>query len=214
MKWYHWKFPFWYSIKSSLLISELNTSKKSLRLMGSATANLSGKCALWHSLTQPSLPRLIWIVVPFFGNPKSHFAHNLLHYSIIFSLWRYAFSTWFLGFFFYWFLLMVRNTIPICRISVSSTVEAVPEKMKDKSASGFDLNSGFVLFYLVLLILCWFFFPSVFVGLQDYPKVKVKEEENLDDRPVVYEQKRSYLFSLKDLESLFLQDSSNTPGTL
>ncbi|KGN56812.1 uncharacterized protein LOC101203442 [Cucumis sativus] len=75
---------------------------------------------------------------------------------------------------------MVRNTIPICRISVSSTVEAVPEKMKDQSAN--------------------------------YPKVKVREEENLDDRPVVYEQKRSYLLSLKDLESLFLQDSSNTPG--
>lgn len=57
------------------------------------------------------------------------------------------------------------------------------------------------------------FVSSFFVGLQDYPKVKVREEENLDDRPVVYEQKRSYLLSLKDLESLFLQDSSNTPGT-
>lgn len=53
---------------------------------------------------------------------------------------------------------MVRNTIPICRISVSSTVEAVPEKMKDQSASGFDLNSGFVLFYFVLLILCFVLF--------------------------------------------------------
>lgn len=75
---------------------------------------------------------------------------------------------------------MVRNTIPICRISVSSTVEAIPEKMKDQSAN--------------------------------YPRVKVREEKDSDDCPAVYEQKRSYLLSLKDLESLLLQDSSNSPG--
>ncbi|XP_038895110.1 uncharacterized protein LOC120083415 isoform X2 [Benincasa hispida] len=75
---------------------------------------------------------------------------------------------------------MVRNSTPICRISVSSTVEAVPEKMKDQTAN--------------------------------YPRVKVREEKYLDDHPAVYEQKRSYLLSLKDLESLLLQDSSNSPG--
>ncbi|XP_023538643.1 uncharacterized protein LOC111799527 isoform X1 [Cucurbita pepo subsp. pepo] len=43
-----------------------------------------------------------------------------------------------------------------------------------------------------------------------YPKVKVREENELDDHPAVNEQKRSYLLSLKDLESLFLEDSSNS----
>lgn len=46
-----------------------------------------------------------------------------------------------------------------------------------------------------------------------YPRVKVREEKDLDDHPVLYEQKRSCLLSLKDLESLFLQDDSNSPGT-
>ncbi|XP_023538648.1 uncharacterized protein LOC111799527 isoform X5 [Cucurbita pepo subsp. pepo] len=45
-----------------------------------------------------------------------------------------------------------------------------------------------------------------------YPKVKVREENELDDHPAVNEQKRSYLLSLKDLESLFLEDSSNSSG--
>lgn len=40
----------------------------------------------------------------------------------------------------------------------------------------------------------------------------MREEKDLDDHPVVYEQKRSYMLSLKDLESLILQDSSNSPG--
>lgn len=53
---------------------------------------------------------------------------------------------------------MVRNTIPICRISVSSTVEAIPEKMKDQSAGGFLSNSGFVFGSTVLdFILIYFF---------------------------------------------------------
>lgn len=41
----------------------------------------------------------------------------------------------------------------------------------------------------------------------------MREEKDSDDCPAVYEQKRSYLLSLKDLESLLLQDSSNSPGT-
>ncbi|XP_022937402.1 uncharacterized protein LOC111443687 isoform X3 [Cucurbita moschata] len=43
-----------------------------------------------------------------------------------------------------------------------------------------------------------------------YPKVKVRDENELDDHPAVNEQKRSYLLSLKDLESLFLEDSSSS----
>ena len=42
----------------------------------------------------------------------------------------------------------------------------------------------------------------------------MREENELDDHPAVNEQKRSYLLSLKDLESLFLEDSSNSSGTL
>ncbi|XP_022937426.1 uncharacterized protein LOC111443687 isoform X7 [Cucurbita moschata] len=45
-----------------------------------------------------------------------------------------------------------------------------------------------------------------------YPKVKVRDENELDDHPAVNEQKRSYLLSLKDLESLFLEDSSSSSG--
>lgn len=42
----------------------------------------------------------------------------------------------------------------------------------------------------------------------------MREEKDPDnDHPAVYEQKRSYLLSLKDFESLFLEDSSNSPGT-
>ncbi|XP_022974536.1 uncharacterized protein LOC111473205 isoform X1 [Cucurbita maxima] len=43
-----------------------------------------------------------------------------------------------------------------------------------------------------------------------YPKVKVREENELDDHPAANEQKRSYLLSLKDLESLFLEDLSSS----
>ncbi|XP_022974540.1 uncharacterized protein LOC111473205 isoform X5 [Cucurbita maxima] len=45
-----------------------------------------------------------------------------------------------------------------------------------------------------------------------YPKVKVREENELDDHPAANEQKRSYLLSLKDLESLFLEDLSSSSG--
>lgn len=171
--------------------------------MGSATAKVSDKCALWLSLTQRSL--LIWFI-SISENPKSRFSLNLAHYSF-FSLFEdkhwtpdfwVSFSSTTDSF------SMVQNPTPICRISV-------PKMMKDQPASGFDLI--WVCFWsFCSCSLCWFLL--FLLGLQVYPKVKVREENELDDHPAVNEQKRSYLLSLKDLESLFLEDSSNSSGTL